>query len=166
MQEFLRYLVGDAMTYRPVTIEPETPLSEVALLFRQHDFNCLPVSQDGALVGIVTKLDLLKLLAFPAGTMIPPYEAIMRRPAHEVMTREPITVTPGTPLTGALQTMVRSGCRSLPVTIGALLVGIISREDVLRALSWASAGGNLPGRALVDDTVRRLPALAAETRGQ
>jgi CBS domain-containing protein len=157
MQRFLEYKVGDVMTYRPITIGRRTCLGDVMELFGRHDFNCLPVTEDGALLGVVTKVDVLRAFAFTPATMVPPYDAIMDVPAEEVMTRDPITVTTGTPLTAALQSMVRSGCRSLPVVVGALLVGIISREDVLRALTWAGAG-DLPERGLPYLAVHGLPA--------
>ena len=90
MYEFLEYQVADAMTYQPVTITRATPLSQVEALFAQHDFNCLPVSEEGALLGIVTKLDVLRAFAFGTRTPIPRYEEITRRPAETVMTSNPV----------------------------------------------------------------------------
>jgi CBS domain-containing protein len=140
MYEFVEYLVADAMTYRPVTITRATPLSELEALFEQHDFNCLPVCEGGVLFGIVTKLDLLKAFAFTARTMIPRYEEIMREPAERVMTIQPVTVTPDVSLTRVLQMMAETRYRSFPVVIGALLIGMIAREDVMRALARAARG--------------------------
>jgi len=140
MYEFLEYQVGDAMTYRPVTITRATPLSEVAALFERHDFNCLPVSEQGTLLGIVTKLDVLKAFAFTPRTMVPRYEEIIGQPAETVMTYQPITVTPDVALTRVLQLMIETRYRSFPVVIGGLLIGVVSRQDVLRALGCAAAG--------------------------
>ena len=140
MYEFVEYLVADAMTYRPVTITRATPLSKLEALFEQHDFNCLPVCEEGVLLGIVTKLDLLKAFAFTARSMIPRYEEIMREPAEHVMTIKPVTVTPDVNLTRVLQMMAETRYRSFPVVIGALLVGMVAREDVMRALARAARG--------------------------
>jgi CBS domain-containing protein len=140
MYEFVEYLVADAMTYRPVTITRATPLSEVEALFEQHDFNCFPVCEGGVLLGIVTKLDLLKAFAFTTRSMIPRYEEIMREPAEHVMTIQPATVTPDVSLTRVLQMMTETRYRSFPVVIGALLIGMIAREDVMRALARAARG--------------------------
>jgi CBS domain-containing protein len=140
MYEFLEYQVADAMTYHPVTIGRATPLAEVEALFEQHDFNCFPVSEAGGLLGIVTKLDLLKAFVFTTRTMVPNYEAIMQRPAETVMTHRPVTVTPDMPLTRVLELMSETRYRSFPVMVGALLIGMISREDVIRALSRAARG--------------------------
>jgi CBS domain-containing protein len=140
MYEFLEYQVGDAMTYRPVTVTRATSLAEIEALFEQHDFNCLPVSEHGALLGIVTKLDVLKAFAFTPRTLVPRYEQVVRQPAETVMTYQPITVTPDMALTRVVQLMIETRYRSFPVVIGTLLIGVISRQDVLRALVRAAAG--------------------------
>ena len=140
MYEFLEYQVGDAMTYHPVTIGRAVSLGEVEALFELHDFNCFPVTESGGLLGIVTKLDVLKAFAFTTRTMVPDYHAIMKTPAETVMTHGPVTVTPDMPLTRVLELMTETRYRSFPVTIGALLIGMISREDVLRAVARAARG--------------------------
>jgi CBS domain-containing protein len=141
MYEFLEYRVADAMTYRPVTIRPETTLADVERLFERHDYDCLPVcSGDGALVGVVTKVDFLRAFAFGAETMVPRYVDIMERPAVTVMTAKPTTVTAEMPLTRVLELMVETRHKSFPVVVGALPVGMIARRDVLRALRRAAAG--------------------------
>jgi len=141
MYEFLDYQVADAMTYRPVTVSPGTPLAEVEALFERHDFNSLPVvSRDGILLGVVTKLDFLKAFGFTAQEMVPHYDEIMRRPAESVMTCNPITVRPDMALTRLLQLMIDTRYRSFPVAIGALLIGIVARQDVVRVLRRAAAG--------------------------
>ena len=140
MYEFIEYRVRDAMTHHPVTITRETLLSEVETLFAELDFNCLPVTEGGLLVGIVTKLDVLKAFAFTSNTMLPHYEDIIRQPAESVMTHRPITVTPDVSLTRVLQQMVETRYHSFPVARDALLIGMISRQDILRALARAVEG--------------------------
>lgn len=51
---------GEAMTAPAVTIEPDRPLDEAARLMLEHDVSRLPVLRDGALVGIVTRADLVR----------------------------------------------------------------------------------------------------------
>jgi CBS domain-containing protein len=59
----------------------------------------------------------------------------MRRPAGEMMTEAVVHVEPDTPLTRVLQLMVSVRARSFPVmSRERRLVGMISREDVMRAL--------------------------------
>jgi CBS domain-containing protein len=150
MYEFVEYQVSDAMTYRPVTVGPETTLAQVEALFEEHDYDCLPVCDgQGDLLGVVTKLDFLRAFAFTRDTMIPRYEDIMQRPAECAMTAEPITVTQDMPLTRVLQLMVCTRHKSFPVTRGKVLVGMISRRDVIRALRRAAAGESAATRDFV-----------------
>ena len=55
-------VVGEAMTPNPVTAGPETPLEDLASLMVQAKYYSLPVVEDGRLVGIVGKEDILKTL--------------------------------------------------------------------------------------------------------
>jgi acetoin utilization protein AcuB len=47
----------------PVTVGPDQPAGEAAQLLLERRIGCLPVMEDGTLVGIVTSSDLLRLLA-------------------------------------------------------------------------------------------------------
>jgi CBS domain-containing protein len=145
MYEFLDYRVCDAMTVNAVTVKESTTLAEAEALFEEHDFNALPVVDGKRLLGVVTKLDLLKAFRFTDESMFPPYEQIMARPVSHVMTRDVVTVNPRTPLTRVLEKMVDLRTKSLPVTAGDELVGVIAREDLLRALRRAVSGERANG---------------------
>jgi len=54
--------VADAMTPDPVTVGPETTIEEVASMMVDKNFHTLPVMEDDALVGIVGKEDVIKIL--------------------------------------------------------------------------------------------------------
>lgn len=54
--------VSQAMTTNPVTVTPETPLEEIATLMVEKKYHTLPVIEDGKLVGIIGKEDVLKTL--------------------------------------------------------------------------------------------------------
>jgi CBS domain-containing protein len=135
MYEFLKLTVKDAMTPSPLTITPDTPLRELEKIFETHDFNGVPVlDKEGRLVGMVTKYDLLKAFIFTPDLPIPRYSLIMDRPASSVMTLNPVIITPEMPLSRLLQELVEMQTKSFPVVERGRLVGIISREDVLKAL--------------------------------
>ena len=139
MYEFLQYRVEDVMSSDVTTTTPNVTLAEVEKIFDEHDFNGLPVlGVAGELVGVVTKLDLLKAFRFNEEHMFPPYAKIMQQSVEAVMTRDPHTVTPRAPLTRVLEKLVASGKKSFPVLDGDDLVGIVSREDILSALRRAS----------------------------
>jgi len=57
------YFVREIMTADVVTVRPETPLLEAARIMANRKLGCLPVTeQDGTLVGIVTRSDLVELV--------------------------------------------------------------------------------------------------------
>ncbi|WP_321403570.1 CBS domain-containing protein [Maridesulfovibrio sp.] len=55
--------VQHAMTPDPITIEPDTTIEKIADLMVEKKFYTLPVIEDGKLVGVVGKEDVLKVLA-------------------------------------------------------------------------------------------------------
>ena len=140
MYEFLDFCVLDAMTKDPTAVTPETTLAEVERLLERHGWNALPVVEERRLVGVVSSLDLLKAFRFTPDRLFPPYEEIMSRPVRQVMTEKLTTVSPRTPLTRALEKMVRTRNKSLPVALAGELVGILTRDDVMKALRRAIAG--------------------------
>jgi CBS domain-containing protein len=54
---------ADMMTSDPVTVDPDTTVQEAARLIHRPGHNRLPVVEDGRLVGLVTRLDVLGALA-------------------------------------------------------------------------------------------------------
>lgn len=54
--------VGRVMVDRPVTVTPDCPVEEAALLMREHRIGCLPVLEGGYLAGIITQTDMVEAL--------------------------------------------------------------------------------------------------------
>jgi CBS domain-containing protein len=132
---FLECNVGQYMTPNVVVVTRDASLRELEGMFATHDFNAFPVVEDGGVVGIVTKFDFLKAFAFTTRQMVPHYDELMLTTAGEAMTEAVVDVRPDAPLTRVLQLMVNLKARSFPViNREEHLVGIISREDIIRAL--------------------------------
>jgi CBS domain-containing protein len=55
--------VKEVMTTELVTTTPDTPLSEAARIMARQKLGCLPVVEDGKLVGILTEGDFVNLAA-------------------------------------------------------------------------------------------------------
>jgi CBS domain-containing protein/gamma-glutamyl:cysteine ligase YbdK (ATP-grasp superfamily) len=53
--------VAEVMIHDPITVPPETPTLDAIALMRQHHIGCLPVVQNGRLIGILTERDLVEL---------------------------------------------------------------------------------------------------------
>jgi CBS domain-containing protein len=135
MYGFLACTAGQYMSREVITVTRDLTLRELEALFAAHDFNAFPVMETGQVVGIVTKFDFLKSFAFTTRQIVPHYDALMQVTVGEVMTEAVVDVQPDAPLTRVLQLMVNLKARSFPVRDSdGGLVGMISREDIMRAL--------------------------------
>jgi len=85
----------------------------------------LPIVENGRLVGLMSITDAKHLSQ----------QAWATTPVGDVMTRMPLkTLTPESDLTLALELMVQNGIHQLPVVRNGVLVGVVSRGDVMRYL--------------------------------
>jgi CBS domain-containing protein len=140
MHKFLEATAGQYMTRAVQTVTRDTTMRELGNMFEAADFNAFPVCENRDVVGLVTKFDVLKCFAFNIGRMVPDYDELVSRTVAEVMTPEFIYVDPATRLTRVLQLMVDHRIRSIPVLdVAQRLVGIVAREDVMRALAATTA---------------------------
>jgi len=116
-------------------------LRELEDLFERDDFNAYPVKEDSQTVGLVSKFDFLASFVFTPAHMTPRYEDLMKRTVGDIMTPDFIYVRGETRLTRVLQLMVEHRIRSMPIIEGdQQLVGMISREDVMRTLQRCASG--------------------------
>jgi CBS-domain-containing membrane protein len=129
------------MTRTVKTVGRDTTMRELQRMFDKVDFNAFPVRENDDVIGLVTKFDFLKCFAFNTGRMVPSYDDLLSRRVVEVMTPEFIYVDAGTKLARVLQLMVDHRIKSIPVLDAAQrLVGIIAREDIMRALASGVRG--------------------------
>ena len=141
MHRFLEATAGQYMISAVKTVTRDTTMRELQRMFDADDFNCYPVLEGDYVIGLVSKFDFLKCFAFNPGRMVPAYDDLLSRTVGEVMTPEFIYVDPATKLTRVLQLMVNHRTKSIPVLdAGQRLVGIIAREDVMRALVASTRG--------------------------
>lgn len=139
LYKFLEQVVSDYMTRDVATVPPTMAIRELGQRFKETDFNSFPVVDNGQVVGVVSKFDYLACFEFTPARMVPRYDDLMRRTVAGVMTREFIYVGHDTKLTRVLQLMIEHRLRSLPILdAGSRLVGIIAREDVIRALEYCA----------------------------
>lgn len=119
-------------------------------LMLKHGISGLPVvDPSGMVVGIVSEGDFLRrtelgtqrhrprwleFLVGP-GRLASEYVHACGRKIEEIMTPDPYTVTEETPLADIVQLMERRRIKRVPVVCGRLLVGIVSRANLVRALA-------------------------------
>ena len=135
MYEFLQESVDGNMTRNVRSVEPETTVGDLYRLFAADDFDSYPVVRGETLVGVVSKLDALKVFALSQDHILPHYKEGMATTVDEIMTCDVVAVDPEAKLQRVLELMVSHRLRSLPVVDQRRnLVGIIAREDVMRAM--------------------------------
>lgn len=132
--------VRDVMTTPAVTVRPDLPLHAVARLLDERGVTALPVVDDHQhIVGMVSETDVVRdaVLRDPwAHDLHPSHGAFTTRVA-DVMTFNPITVPPDTELPVVADVLVTNRVKSLPVVEGGVVVGIISRRDIVAVLAHA-----------------------------
>ncbi len=120
------------MTPRPFTVVSSDSLEHARKLLRTHRINQLPVvARDGkTLLGIITDRDLREANN-PSFTDLS---------VDSVMSRPPITLARQSTLLNACEVMRLSRIGSVLITEGQMLVGIITRSDILEAFVAFSQG--------------------------
>ncbi|MGO4340954.1 CBS domain-containing protein [Pedococcus sp. 2YAF34] len=137
-------LVREIMTV-PAHSLPLGASMEVAiqLLARAH-VSALPVvDPDHRVVGIVSEADVLRVHLVPdPRAHLRPVEAPedpWPTTLDEVMTPDPVTVMESADVADVGQLLADTGWKSVPVTHDGRLVGIVSRSDILRALTTSDS---------------------------
>lgn len=139
MYEFLQEIVEDNMTKSVRSIAPETTLGDLYRLFAADGFDAYPVVRGEVLVGVVSKLDALKVFGLATDRILPRYDEGMSTTVDEIMTGDVVTVDAEAKLQRVLELLVKHRVKSLPVVDRRNnLVGIIAREDVMRAMERAT----------------------------
>ena len=158
---------SDVMTREILSVGPDTTVAEAIRTMLDNRISGLPVIDEaGRLVGILTEGDLLRrgemgterqrsrwleILMGP-GRLAGEYVRTHGRKIGEVMTRDVVSVTLDTPLKEVVELMERHRIKRVPVLDGEVLVGILSRADLLRALLGALE--EKPAAATTDEEIR------------
>jgi CBS-domain-containing membrane protein len=160
--------VRDVMTRKVISIPADTPAMAIARLLADRGISAVPVTDRwGMLLGIVSEADLicrlassdkpepgfLRTLFYNREQAAARYAAVHGATAAEIMTRKVVTVTEEVTVEHAAYLIEHHRVRRLPVVQDGLLVGILSRADLLRALL-------VPPTETSDATIRT--AVAAE----
>jgi len=168
-------LVGDIMTRKVVSIPPETPALAVARLLAERGFSGVPVTDTAQqLLGVVSEADLIRRLAtsdaeaetvgvlghlfYDRDRAAARYARAHGATAADLMTRDVITATETTTAEHAAHLLDQHRIHRLPVVQDGLLVGLVARADLLRALLVpVSDTSDTAIRAAVQAEMARLP---------
>ena len=141
---------GDIMSRTIIAVREQAPLEQAVRLMIDNRISGLPVlDADGRAVGILTEGDLIRRVEtgtagkppgwfetiFAPGRLADDYVRTHGRRVSEVMTPDVVTVEEATPLQDVAETMRTKKVKRLPVTRAGLVVGIISRADLVKVLA-------------------------------
>ncbi|MGB9636383.1 MAG: CBS domain-containing protein [Thermoplasmata archaeon] len=127
----------DIMTENVVTVEKDSTLENALGIMKKYNVHVLPVMKKGKLLGILSYEEFIKRRQWPMSTKV---EAVML-PAPKV--------TPDTPIEKIAELMHTTGHRAIPVVEGSELKGIVSRRDLVAAISGVKDYADLPVSALM-----------------
>jgi CBS domain-containing protein len=147
--------VRDIMETDVPTVQPHDSVETVLRLMRSHELPGIPVVNDrGRCIGIITDADLV--LSEEEGDLHLPhyfelfggvvfleplrkFEQRLRKAfsstARDLMTEDPVTIEPDEPVKRAARMIAESKHNRLPVVEHGQLVGVVTRLDVLDALT-------------------------------
>ena len=113
--------VAEIMTADVITTTVDASVWSVARQLLEHRFGGMPVlSPDGALIGMVSGFDVIS----KSGTSI-----------GDIMSRGVVWADPEDSLGDVIQLMGLHGIRRVPVCTDGVLIGLVSRSDLLRHLT-------------------------------
>jgi CBS domain-containing protein len=138
--------VREIMTTAVVTVAPDAHLKDVIGQMVRSGVSGLPVvDADGRLVGLVTEADLIskeaygnqrhRALALMSDVLSGrDHRWVMKakgKVAADVMTARPVVCRPDDDVEVVARRMLQEGVKRMPVVTGDMLIGIVSRQDIL-----------------------------------
>jgi len=130
-------LVKDLMTPNPICARPEMPVTEAQALMQAHSIRHLPVlDADGKLVGLITQRALTQAVPSDVKKFSPFVinYVLAKVKAHNIMVKNVITIGEDVAIEEAARIMADEKIGCLPVMRNGELVGIISDNDIFKAM--------------------------------
>jgi acetoin utilization protein AcuB len=127
--------IRNIMTTSIVTADADASLETVQAIFSHCQFHHLLVLDNNRLYGVLSDRDLLKAISPYAGTIseLPRDAATMNKRIHQIMSRQPVTVSPECTLQDAIRLLLENNISCLPVLAAdGQIEGIITWKDLLR----------------------------------
>ncbi|HXG43930.1 MAG TPA: CBS domain-containing protein [Gemmatimonadales bacterium] len=136
--------VRELMSEPQLVAHPDTTLAEIYRGLETHGAEACPVVlPDRTLVGIVTRLDLLRALRPDRDLGVLDVATFGAQRARDIMRCGVVTVEPHDPIVAAADLMIETRLHVLPVVHRGpgqpKLLGVITQRDVLRYLAGAPA---------------------------
>jgi CBS domain-containing protein len=147
----LSFSAKDIMERDVITIRKGASIEEALRLMAENDISGMPVvDTDGSVVGMITETDVLLKgqVEVPAprmalyGLWVMPDELVSKiyrrsrgKLVEDAMTPKVITFTEDSAVTDIARVMIEHDINRVPILRDGKLVGIVSRSDIVRAMS-------------------------------
>lgn len=116
------FTAKDIMSYPVVTISPDISIKEAFKIMMKYGYGGLCVEEEGKLIGIISRRDVEKAINLK----------LTKKKVKSFMSKPVITVTPETPISEIEKILVEKNIGRVPVLEGEKIVGIITRQDILK----------------------------------
>ncbi|NOZ11527.1 MAG: CBS domain-containing protein [Gammaproteobacteria bacterium] len=129
--------VEEIMTQPVVTVAMDDSLRLIREIFSKMKFHHLLVTEHDKLVGVISDRDLLKQISPSLDTSAATLQdlAVLDRPAHQIMSRNLVTLRRDASIKMALQAFLNKEVSCLPIVDHENRIeGIISWKDVFKSL--------------------------------
>jgi len=148
----------DVMNRRVIYFSPENTILEISQKFAEYNISGAPIVEGRRVVGIISNSDIIKFvnerlhkdleevsahtssmilhlskLIFGNSKMKKELESVMNTKVGDIMVRNVKFVAPETEISEVIEIMTKHGINRLPVVDNGKLVGIIARDDLIKA---------------------------------
>ncbi|MEW5937961.1 MAG: CBS domain-containing protein [Candidatus Thermoplasmatota archaeon] len=156
--------VRELMTKEVIALSPEDEVNRAIELFAKHHISGCPVIEDSAVVGILSETDIMKALkavmqpmrlVYPSLSLVSvafveeetgkevmaALKSVASSKVSALMRKNVITIDPESTIEDAIKLMSRADINRIPVVKDGVLVGIITRFDVIKGLGGGVGKG-------------------------
>ena len=154
--------VREIMATPPEAVSAHLTVGALLKLFDRHAEDAFPVvDHDGVLLGLVSRLDVLRLLRPGPEFLVPDWKTVAAKSVQAIMRHGIIGVEPQDPAFAAADLMIETRFQSLPVVERRagkpVLVGLVTRNALLEALLPSETRASYPQKRS-----REIPKVAVK----
>jgi CBS domain-containing protein len=130
--EIIAWILDNKRNHRIWSVSPDATVYDALELMAEKEIGALLVISEGELLGVISERDYARKIILHG-------RSSKETRVEEIMTRDPITVTPQHTVDECMRLVTHHRIRHLPVLEGDRLVGVISIGDLINAIIAAQA---------------------------
>ncbi len=134
MESIERVLLSGCLTQNVIVANVNNKFSQFFEFFNIYRIHHMPVTLGHELVGILSTNDMLSFISTNLVLGSPIDLALLDQKfnVYDMMTKRPVTITPGDNIEHAFSILADGKFQALPVVKDKILVGIITNKDLVR----------------------------------